>query len=86
MDVRIDTLRLQVAGLSPDTAHQFGRLVAERLGAALVAWPPALGPQRSARLDSLRVTVPAVPGAGPDSLAAAMAAEIARALRAEVTR
>lgn len=81
MDVRIDTLRLQVAGLSPDTAGQFGRLVAERLGAALAA--PAPGP---ARFDSLRVAVTALPEGGPGRLAAATATEIARALRAEVTR
>jgi len=83
VDVRIDTLRLQVAGMSPDTARQFGRLVAERLGASLAAEPEAPGP---ARFASLRVMVPELPGAGPDRLASAMATEIGRALRAGVTR
>jgi len=83
VEVRIDALRLQVAGMSPDTASQFGRLVAERLGAALAASPPAPGP---ARLASLRVTVPAPPEASPGSLAAATAAEISRALNGQVAR
>lgn len=83
MDVRIDRLSLRVPGMNPDTARQFGRLVAERLGAMLAASPPASGP---ARLTSLRVSVPAPADGNPDSLAAAMAAEISRALRTEVTR
>lgn len=83
MEVRIDTLRLQVAGMSPETASQFGRLVAERLGAALVALPPAPGP---ARFAGLRMAVPAPPEASPDSLAATTATEISRALRRGVTR
>jgi hypothetical protein len=83
MEVRIDTLRLQVAGMSPDTAGQFGRLVAERLGAALAAAPPEASP---ARFDGLHVTVPAPPEASPGTLAATTATEISRALRRGVTR
>jgi hypothetical protein len=83
VEVHIDTLRLQVAGMSPDTAGQFGRLVAERLGEALAAAPLSPGP---ARLASLHVMVPALPGATPGSLAAATATGISQALRAGVTR
>jgi hypothetical protein len=83
VEVRIDTLRLQVAGMSPDTASEFGRLVAERLGAALAALPAASGP---ARFAGLRVTVPAPPEASPGTLATTTATEISRALRRGVTR
>jgi hypothetical protein len=69
--------------MSPDTAGQFGRLVAERLGADLAAVPPEPG---QARLGGLRVTVPASQEAGVGSLAATTAAAIARALRAGVAR
>lgn len=83
MKVRIDTLRLQVVGMSPDTASQFGRLVAERLGAELATLPPVPGP---ARFAALGVTVPAPLEASPGRLAAITATEISRALRAGVTR
>lgn len=88
MDIRIDRLRLEVSGMSPDMARQFGRLVAERLGAILTAGPPASGPPASGttRLTTLRVAVPGRPGAGPASLAASAAAEISRALAAEAGR
>jgi len=83
MEVRIDRLCLQVDGMNADMARQFGRAVAERLGVALAAQPPAPGPARFARL---HVAVPAVAADVPDGLAAAMAAEISRALRLEATR
>lgn len=80
MDVHIDRLRLQLSGTDPDTARQFGRLVAERLGALLAGAPPA--PGGAVRLAGLRV--PALPsdGASPAQLASAVAAEISR----QVTR
>lgn len=83
MDVHIDRLRLQVSGMSPDMARQFGRLVAERLGAMLATAPPAHGP---ARLPSLRVSVSSPPSSSMLSLAASTATEISRALAAVATR
>lgn len=85
MDVRIDRLRLQVAGMNADMASEFGRLVADRLGTAIATAPRATAPSASgpARLPSLNVTVhqPAAPI--PASLAAAIATEISRALSVE---
>lgn len=85
MDVRIDRLRLQVAGMNADMASQFGRLVADRLGAALATAPPATVPPASgpARLPSLNVAVHQPAAAIPASLAAAIATEISRALSVE---
>lgn len=83
MDVRIDRLRLQVAGMNADTARQFARLVTERLGAELAALPPA---SRPARLTNLQVAVPGQAGDNPDSLAAAMATGVSRALGREAPR
>lgn len=80
MDVRIDRLRLQVTGLNADMASEFGRLVADRLGAALATAPPAPVP---ARLPSLNVAVHQPAAAIPASLAAAIATEISRALSVE---
>ena len=83
MDIRIDTLRVQAAGMSPDAARQFGRLLAEQL-AALVAAPPGGG---VTRLTALRVSVPAPAGRPqhPGSLASTMAAEVSRALNRAMT-
>jgi hypothetical protein len=83
MDVRIDRLHLRVAGMNADTAGQFARLVAERLGAELAALPPA---SRPARLTSLQVVVPGQAGDNPDSLAAATATGVSRALGREAQR
>lgn len=83
MDVRIDRLRLQVAGMNADMAGQFGRLVADRLGAALGTAPPASGP---VRLPSLNVAVHQSAGATPASLAATVAAEISRTVSAEAAK
>lgn len=83
MDVRIDRLRLQVAGMDADTARQFARLVAERIGTELAALPAA---SRPARLTNLQVAVPSRAGDHPDSLAAAMATGVSRALGREVPR
>jgi len=83
MDVRIDRLRLRVAGMNADTAPQFARLVAERIGAELAALPPA---SRPARLASLQVAVAGQAGGNPDTLAAAMATGVARALGREAPR
>lgn len=83
MEVRIDRLRLQVSGMQADTARRFGRTVAERLAVALADLPPSPGP---ARLASLRVAVPGSSADNPDGLAAAVAAEISRAVHAEATR
>jgi hypothetical protein len=63
MDIRIDTLHLQVGGMDQDTARQFARLVAERLGAALAAWSSAPGP----RLADTGLAAPAGPAMGPDA-------------------
>ena len=83
MNVRIDRLSLQVSGMDPETARQFGRLVAERLSAMLAAAPPAPG---TARLATQRVQVSWPAGEGPGGRAAATAAEIARALRRGAAR
>lgn len=83
MDVRIDRLRLEAPGMDPDTARQFGRLVAERLGALLAGAPPASG---TARFPSLHISVPGPAGESPGILAASVAAEISRALRGEAAR
>lgn len=83
MEVRIDRLRLQVAGMNADAARQFSRLAAQRLGASLAALAPAGGP---ARIGHLHVTIPTPAGASADALAAAMASEISRVLSREAGR
>lgn len=83
MNVRIDRLRLQVQGMSPEAAREFGRLVAERLGELLDGAPPAAGAARSV---SQHVSVPCPAHDSPGRLAAAVAAEIARTLRAGAAR
>jgi hypothetical protein len=83
MDVRIDRLRLRIAGMDADTARQFARLVAERIGTELAALPPAARP---ARLTSLQVAVPGQAGDNQDSLAAAMATGVSHALGRETPR
>ena len=85
MDVRIDQLRLQVSGMNAGRGAPVrppGRGAPRRAA----RWPRRR-PPASARLASLRVSV-ARAGRRPaaDVLAAAAAAEIARALRAEATR
>jgi hypothetical protein len=77
VDIRIDRLRLQVTGMSPDAARELGRLLAEQLAAMAAGVPPAAG---TAPLTSLHVTVPAL-GDHPGALAPAVAAEISRTLR-----
>ena len=77
MDIRIDRLRLQVSGMSPDRARQFGRLLAEHLAAVMAAAPP--GPE-AARLARLQIRVPQQAGQHPRSLAPVTATEISRAL------
>jgi hypothetical protein len=81
MDIRIDRLRLQVTGISPDAARELGRLLAEQLATMMAAAPAASG---TAPVASLRVSVPALSG-HPGTLAPAMAAEISRALRTATT-
>ena len=83
MDIRIDRLRVQVTGLNPDMARQFGRLLAEHLAAEMAAGPPMSGDV--ARLTSLRVSVPGSAGRNPGSLAPAIATEVSRALRTAAT-
>jgi hypothetical protein len=83
MDVRIDRLRLRVAGMDADTARQFARLVAERIGTELAALPPA---SRPTRLTNLQVAVPGQAGDNPASLATAMATGVSRALGREAPR
>jgi hypothetical protein len=83
MDIRIDRLRVQVTGMNPDMARQFGRLLAEHLAAVMAAGPPMSGD--AARLTSLRVSVPGSAGRNPGSLAPAMATEVSRALRTAAT-
>jgi len=80
VNVRIDRLRLQAYGMSPEAAREFGRLVAERLGVLLEAAPPAPG---TGRLAGRHVQVSWPAGEAPGSHAAAAAAEIARALRGQ---
>jgi hypothetical protein len=55
VDIRIDRLRLQVSGMRPDAAREFGRLLAEHLAAALAAAPPE---PDGAQLARLRISVP----------------------------
>jgi len=94
VDIRIDRLRLQVSGMRPDAAREFGRLLAEHLAAALAAAPPE---PDAARLTRLRISVPwpgreHSGGVRPADAAPAAATEVARALRgaaaarAQVTR
>jgi len=79
VDIRIDTLRVQAAGMSPVAARQFGRLLAEQLAALVAAAPPGDG---ATRLTTLRVSVPAPAGRPqhPGRLAPGVAAEVSRAL------
>ena len=84
MDVRIDRLRLRVAGMNADTARQFARLVEERLGAELAALPPASRGRPGSR--ACRLRSPGQAGDNPDSLAAAMATGVSRALGREAPR
>jgi hypothetical protein len=91
VDIRIDRLRLQVPGMHPDAARQFGRLLAEHLAAALAAAPPAPDGSGAAQLTRLRVSVPLPagqhPGNGspgsvsPVTAAPAAATQISRSLR-----
>ncbi|MGH3246737.1 MAG: hypothetical protein ACRDOI_11075 [Trebonia sp.] len=85
MDIRIDRLRLQVAGMNPDTARQFGRLLAEQLAAMVAAAPPAPPAPGAARRSSLRVSVPWPAGRHSGGLAPVAATEISRALRTATT-
>jgi hypothetical protein len=88
VDTRIDRFRLQVSGMHPDAARQFGRLLAEHLAAALAAAPPASG---ATQLTRLRVSVPWPAGQHPDngypgsvspvSAASAAATQVSRDLR-----
>jgi len=63
MDIRIDTLRLQVGEMNPDAARQFAQLVAERLGAALATWQAEPVPG----LAGAGLVALAGPAAGPDA-------------------
>jgi hypothetical protein len=88
VDISIDRLRLQVSGMHPDAARQFGRLLAEHLAAALAAAPPASG---ATQLTNLRLSVPWPAGQHPDNAypdnvssvraASAAASQISRDLR-----
>lgn len=88
MDIRIDRLRLQVSGMRPDAAREFGRLLAEHLAAALAAAPPE---PDGAQLARLRISVPwpggqhpggqHPGGVRPADAAPAAATAVARALR-----
>jgi hypothetical protein len=68
--------------MNPETARQFGRLLAEHLATIMAAAPPGSGP---ARLTSLRVSVPGTAGQHPGGLALVTATEISRALRTATT-
>jgi hypothetical protein len=89
VNIRIDRLRVQIAGMNPDTARQFGRLLAEHLAAAMAAAPPdpaaPPGPDSASRLTTLRVSVPGPTGRNPRGLALAAAAGVSRALRTAAT-
>jgi hypothetical protein len=63
MDIRIDTLRLQVSDMNPDAARQFAQLVAERLGVALATWSAEPVPG----LAGAELVALAGPAAGPDA-------------------
>jgi hypothetical protein len=88
VDIRIDRLRLQVSGMRPDAAREFGRLLAEHLAAALAAAPPE---PDGAQLARLRISVPwpggqhpggqHPGGVRPADAAPAAATAVARALR-----
>lgn len=77
MDVRIDALRLRVAGTGEGSAQRLASLIAQRLSSVC---PP--GPGDLARLD---VTLQARPGDSLDDLADSAAAEVVRALSASGT-
>ena len=66
--------------MSQEAAREYGRLVAERLGALLSAAPPAPG-TGAGPLASQRIQVGWPAGETTGSRAAATAAEISRALR-----
>lgn len=89
MDIRIDRIRLQASGMSPDAARRLGRLLAEHLAATMAAAPrgsdPAAEMAAAVQLPSLRVRVPQRAGQHPGSLAPVTATEISRALRAAIT-
>ena len=78
MDVRIDALRLRVAGTGEGSAQRLASLIAQRLSSV---WPTA-GPGDLARLD---VTLQARPGDNLDDLADGAATEVVRALSASGT-
>ena len=82
MDVRIGRLRLQVSGMSQETARQVGRLVAEQLATMVAGTSPGSG---VAALTNLHVSVTAPVGHHPGTVAQAIAAEVSRALRPGTT-
>jgi hypothetical protein len=77
MDISVDTLRLQIAGMDAIAARRFARLVAERLAATM----PEETTEPSQRLGSLSVSHQARLGDSPDNLAVATAGDISRAVR-----
>lgn len=75
MDVRIDTLRLQVGGIDGDSAQRLAGLIAQRLSIAPSAARPG-------SLGSVGVTVHANAGGTLDGLADSAAAAVLRAIPA----
>ena len=75
MDIRIDTLRLQVGGIDGDSAQRLARLIAQRLSTAPSAARPG-------SLGSVGVSVHADAGDTLDGLADSAAAAVLRAIPA----
>jgi hypothetical protein len=77
MNIHVDTLRLQLAGMDALAARRFARLLAERLAATMPDGPIEPGQQ----LGRLSVAHQARLGDSPDNLAMATAGNISRAVR-----
>lgn len=73
-EMRVDRIRLQVAGLDEGAARRLARLVAEGLVPGM-GLPPAAG-----SLESLRIEVPGGAGDPPDVLAQRITDRIGRVL------
>jgi hypothetical protein len=73
--LQIDQLRLRVNGISGDQARRLGKLVAARLAG------PALSTQRTGRLSSLTVSVPASGNISLDRMADLITERVVRSLK-----
>jgi len=77
VSIDIDRLSIRVSGVERDTGRHLGRLVAERLAAALQLRPG------EASLERLHVEVAARPAESPESLAGRIAAQVALLIGSE---